>query len=238
MNKKYYYGLLVDNLRDLLQHKKKKFDIYSNLLQEWNKRINLTSILDDKEIYLKHFYDSLTCFKLLPFLGDYSLIDLGTGAGLPGIPLKIINPAIRLTLSDSVRKKLDFCEIVVKELSLADVKTVHARAEDLGQDYDFREKFDWSVARAVADLSVLTEYLLPLTRVGGHALVMKGTDIQQEVDRANGALSLLGGRIITIETFSLPENSGERSLVLIEKVKQTPSVYPRKAGTPSKKPLS
>lgn len=223
---------------DLSEEQIAAFSRYSELLIEWNQKFNLTAIKEKREIFIKHFLDSLTCFKILPRSGDYSLIDLGTGAGFPGIPLKIVNPGIRLTLSDSIGKKVDFCEIAVKELSLADVKTVHARAEDLGQDVDFRENFNWSVARAVADLSVLTEYLLPLTRVGGHSLVMKGADIQQEVERAKGALSLLGGRIIKIEPFSLPENSGERTLLLIEKVKQTPAPYPRKAGTPAKKPLS
>lgn len=213
------------------------FERYSELLVEWNQKYNLTAIKEKKEILVKHFLDSLTCLKIIPQEGSFSLVDLGTGAGFPGIPLKIINPAIRLTLADAVRKKVDFCEMVVQELNLSDVRVIHARAEDLGQNDAFREKFDCSAARAVADMSELAEYLLPLTSVGGHALIMKGADIQQELIRAEPALSILGGKINNVELVSLPENFGERSLVLIEKVKPTPAAYPRKAGTPAKKPL-
>jgi 16S rRNA (guanine527-N7)-methyltransferase len=222
---------------DLSEEQIAAFSRYSKLLIEWNQKFNLTAIKEEKEILIKHFLDSLTCFKILPRSGAYSLIDLGTGAGFPGIPLKIINPAIQLVLADSVRKKADFCQVVVQELNLSGVRVVHARAEDLGQEKEFREKFDWTAARAVAVLPVLAEYLLPLTRVGGKALVMKGAEIQDESHRAESALALLGGRISMLEFVSLPENSGERSLVLIEKVKHTPAAYPRKAGTPAKKPL-
>jgi 16S rRNA (guanine527-N7)-methyltransferase len=214
------------------------FERYYDLLVEWNQKFNLTAIKEEKEILIKHFLDSLTCFKMLPRSGAFSLIDLGTGAGFPGIPLKIINPAIQLTLADSVRKKTDFCQVVVQELDLSDIRVIHARAEDLGQEKELREKFDWTVARAVADLPVLAEYLLPLTKIGGNALVMKGAEIRQELQRAETALSILGGKICTVDTISLPEASGERSLILIEKVKHTPPAYPRKAGMPAKKPLS
>ena len=222
---------------DLSEEQIATFSRYSELLVEWNQKFNLTAINEEKEILIKHFLDSLTCFKILPRSGDYSLIDLGTGAGFPGIPLKIVNPDIRLTLSDSVGKKVDFCRVVAQKRNLTGVKAVHARAEDLGQDRQYREKFDCTVARAVAVLPVLAEYLLPLTRVGGNALVMKKAEIQEELQRAESALSVLGGKVSKLEFISLPENSGERSLVLIEKVKQTPTAYPRKAGTPSKKPL-
>ena len=222
---------------DLSEEQIAAFSRYSDLLVEWNQKFNLTAIKEEKEILIKHFLDSLTCFKILPRSGGYSLIDLGTGAGFPGIPLKIVNPAIQLTLSDSVRKKVDFCQVAAQELNLTSVHTNHSRAEDLGQEKEYREKFDWTVARAVADMPVLVEYLLPLTRVGGKALVMKGAEIQDELQRAESALALLGGRISMLEFVSLPENSGERSLVLIEKVKHTPTAYPRKAGIPAKKPL-
>jgi 16S rRNA (guanine527-N7)-methyltransferase len=223
---------------DLSDEQIAAFSRYYELLVEWNQKFNLTAIKEEKEILIKHFLDSLTCFKILPRSGDYSLIDLGTGAGFPGIPLKIVNPAIQLTLSDSVGKKVDFCRVVAQKLNLTGVKAVHSRAEDLGQDRQYREKFDWTVARAVADLPVLAEYLLPLTRVGGNVLVMKSSGIQDELHRAEAALSALGGKISAVEFVSLPENSGERSLVLIEKVKHTPAAFPRKAGTPAKKPLS
>jgi len=223
---------------DLSEEQIAAFSRYSELLVEWNQKFNLTAIKEEKEILIKHFLDSLTCFKILPRSGGYSLIDLGTGAGFPGIPLKIVNSAIQLTLSDSVRKKVDFCQVAAQELNLTSVQAIHSRAEDLGQEKEYREKFDWTVARAVADMPVLVEYLLPLTRVGGKALVMKGAEIQDELHRAESALALLGGRISMLEFVSLPENSGERSLVLIEKVKHTPAAYPRKAGMPAKKPLS
>jgi 16S rRNA (guanine527-N7)-methyltransferase len=214
------------------------FGHFANLLVDWNQKFNLTSITEKNEIIAKHFLDSLTCFSTLPQIGQYRLIDLGTGAGFPGIPLKIINPDICLTLVDSVRKKVDFCELAVKELSISNVEAIHTRAEDLGQNRNYREKFDWSVARAVADLSVLAEYLLPLTKVGGHVLVMKGAGIREEIQRAEFALSTLGGKISKIEPLSLPEGYGERNLITIDKVTPSPGVYPRKAGTPAKAPLS
>lgn len=207
------------------------------LLQDWNQKFNLTSLTEEKEILIKHFLDSLVCFHFMPRSIAFSLIDIGTGAGFPGIPLKIVNPYIRLTLVDSVQKKVEFCKLLVKELGLSDVEVLHARAEDIGQDNHYREKFDWSVARAVADLSVLAEYMLPLTAVGGFMLAMKGAEVGQEVEKANPAISLLGGDINQIEKIYLPENFGERNLILIKKIKSTPQKYPRKPGKPTKKPL-
>jgi len=207
------------------------------LLQDWNQKFNLTSLTEEKEILIKHFLDSLVCFHFMPRSIAFSLIDIGTGAGFPGIPLKIVNPYIRLTLVDSVQKKVEFCKLLVKELGLSDVEVLHARAEDIGQDNHYREKFDWSVARAVADLSVLAEYMLPLTAVGGFMLAMKGAEVGQEVEKANPAISLLGGDINQIEKIFLPENFGERNLILIKKIKPTPQKYPRKPGKPTKKPL-
>jgi len=213
------------------------FAHYHKLLQDWNQKFNLTSLTEEKEILIKHFLDSLACFHFTPRSIAFSLIDIGTGAGFPGIPLKIINPYIRLTLVDSVQKKVEFCKLLVKELGLSDVEVLHARAEDIGQDNHYREKFDWSVARAVADLSVLAEYMLPLTAVGGFMLAMKGAEVGQEVEKANPAISLLGGEINQIEKIYLPENFGERNLILIKKIKPTPQKYPRKPGKPTKKPL-
>jgi len=213
------------------------FAHYQRLLQDWNQKFNLTSLTEEKEILIKHFLDSLVCFHFMPRSIAFSLIDIGTGAGFPGIPLKIVNPYIRLTLVDSVQKKVEFCKLLVKELGLSDVEVLHARAEDIGQDNHYREKFDWSVARAVADLSVLAEYMLPLTAVGGFMLAMKGAEVGQEVEKANSAISLLGAQINQIEKFFLPENFGERNLILIKKIKPTPQKYPRKPGKPTKKPL-
>lgn len=213
------------------------FAHYQKLLQDWNQKFNLTSLTEEKEILIKHFLDSLICFHFMPRSIAFSLIDIGTGAGFPGIPLKIVNPYIRLTLVDSVQKKVEFCKLLVKEFGLSDVEVLHARAEDIGQDNHYREKFDWSVARAVADLSVLAEYMLPLTAVGGFMLAMKGAEVGQEVEKANPAISLLGGEIDQIEKIYLPENFGERNLILIKKIKPTPQKYPRKPGKPTKKPL-
>lgn len=213
------------------------FAHYQRLLQDWNQKFNLTSLTEEKEILIKHFLDSLVCFHFMPRSIAFSLIDIGTVAGFPGIPLKIVNPYIRLTLVDSVQKKVEFCKLLVKELGLSDVEVLHARAEDIGQDNHYREKFDWSVARAVADLSVLAEYMLPLTAVGGFMLAMKGAEVGQEVEKANPAISLLGGDISQIEKIYLPENFGERNLILIKKIKPTPQKYPRKPGKPTKKPL-
>lgn len=213
------------------------FAHYQRLLQDWNQKFNLTSLTEEKEILIKHFLDSLVCFHFMPRSIAFSLIDIGTGAGFPGIPLKIVNPYIRLTLVDSVQKKVEFCKLLVKEFGLSDVEVLHARAEDIGQDNHYREKFDWSVARAVADLSVLAEYMLPLTAVGGFMLAMKGAEVGQEVEKANPAISLLGGEINQIEKIYLPENFGERNLILIKKIKPTPQKYPRKPGKPTKKPL-
>lgn len=213
------------------------FEHYRNLLQAWNNKINLTSITGDRDIQIKHFFDSLTCFYFLPCKDKFSLIDIGTGAGFPGIPLKIINPEIQLTLVDSVNKKADFCRLVVAELGLSDVQVLHARVEDLGKQISFRERYDWAVARAVADLSVLAEYLLPLIKTGGHSLVMKSINIHDEIERATSPISILGGKIGEIKSISLPDNYGDRILINLEKIKQTPRKYPRKAGLPVRNPL-
>lgn len=213
------------------------FNQYYELLHIWNKKYNLTSITTRKDILVKHFIDSLTCLSVLPEKGSFRLIDIGTGAGFPGIPLILLNPEISLTLVESVKKKADFCEIVIKELGLSDVQILHARAEDIGRNPAYRETYDWSVARAVADLSVLAEYLLPLTIVGGYALAMKSANFNEELHLAKPAISALGGEIDRIDLISLPENYGERSLILIKKIKPTPEKWPRKAGLPTKKPL-
>lgn len=216
----------------------RSFQTYHDLLGEWNQKFNLTALTASREVQAKHFLDSLTCFRALPRQAPCRLIDVGTGAGFPGIPLKIVNPAIQLTLTDAVGKKVDFCQHVVSALSLTDVEVRHARAEDLGQAPDYRGSFDWAVARAVADLPILAEYLLPLVRVGGFALAMKGAAVESELERAEPAIAILGGRIARVEAIALPEDYGQRRLVLLEKIAPTPPRYPRKAGAPAKRPLS
>lgn len=212
------------------------FEIYKKLLLEWNQKFNLTSITDPDEIHIKHFFDSLTCLK---FITDDapSVIDIGCGAGFPGIPLKIMRPEMSLVLVESVRKKTDFCRAAVEALGLTDVSVIHARAEDVGRDPLHREKYDWAVARAVAPLPILAEYLLPLVRLNGYMLSQKSANIEEELAQSTKAIAILGGARAETESFSLPVNYGTRTLVKIKKEKYTPSKYPRKAGFPSKKPL-
>lgn len=207
---------------------------YKNLLVEKNKVMNLTTIVEDKEIILKHFIDSLTINKYID--ENSSLIDVGTGAGFPGIPVKIIRESVDVTLLDSLNKRLNFLNEVIDELNLTKIKTVHGRAEDTGNKKEFREKFDFATARAVANLATLSEYCLPFLKVGGAFICMKGNSID-ELEEAKGAIKLLGGEIIKIDKFYLPESDMERNIIVIKKIKNTPKGYPRKPGTPSKQPI-
>ena len=215
---------------------------YAGMLVKTNEVMNLTNITDDEGIAVRHFVDSLT---LVPFIleeqkkagrEDISVIDVGTGAGFPGIVLKIAVPKIRLTLLDSLQKRLNFLDDVSSALSLADVKTVHGRAEDAGHDAALREKYDVSCARAVANLPVLCEYCLPFVKTGGAFLAMKG--IVDEEEKASGrALQVLGGKKEKVDRFLLPGTDMNRSIVVVRNSKPTPNAYPRQAGKPSKKPL-
>lgn len=212
-----------------------KFYKYMNLLIEWNKKINLTAIIEPKEIILKHFIDSLTINK---YIKDNSKIaDVGTGAGFPGIPLKIIRPDIQLVLVDSLNKRINFLNEVIEQLNLKNIETIHIRIEEFGQNTKYREKFDYSTARAVANLSTLSEYLLPVVKVGGQVICMKGSNIQDEINQSKKALSILGGTLNSIEEFKLAETENTRNIILIDKIKNTPNKYPRKAGLPSKDPI-
>jgi 16S rRNA (guanine527-N7)-methyltransferase len=213
------------------------FESYLDFLLEWNQRINLTAITDPEEIWRKHFLDSLSCLKAIPGSCDLRLIDIGTGAGFPGIPLKIAVPEIQLTLVDSVGKKAEFCRLLSAHLRLRDVTILHARAEEVGVDPRHREQYDGAVARAVARLPVLAEYLLPLVKVGGWALAQKGESGPQELEAAAAAVRLLGGapeKIVPVEYAGVAE---KRFLILLGKRSPTPSKYPRRAGAASKKPL-
>jgi 16S rRNA (guanine527-N7)-methyltransferase len=214
------------------------FQSFENLLLSWNEKFNLTSITDPVEIHIKHFLDSLTVLRVIHNSDVFSLIDIGTGAGFPGIPLKIMLPEMALTLVESSQKKAEFCKVVVKELQLTNTSVVAARAEDLGKDPAHREKYDWAVARAVAELSVLAEYLLPLVKIGGKALAMKSANMEAETQKASHAFSVLGGELFENVKLGLPKGFGERTLIVMKKVNSTPNTYPRRAGTPSKKPIS
>ena len=213
----------------------KQFFSYMNLLIEWNKKINLTAIIEPKEIIIKHFVDCGTIFKYIEEKDN--VIDVGTGAGFPGIPIKILNNKINITLVDSLNKRINFLSEVVNELELKNVKVIHGRAEDLAQNKEYREKYDKAVSRAVANLSTLSEYDLPFVKINGKMIAMKGFEIEEELGNAKKAIEILGGKIEKVEKFSLIDTENKRSIVLINKLKSTPRQYPRKAGRPSKEPI-
>lgn len=211
------------------------FNEYAEMIVEWNKIINLTSITDLDEIHLKHFIDSLTISKYIKN-GD-NVVDVGTGAGFPGIPLKIYDNSIKVTLVDSLNKRIKFLENVIDTLKLSNIVAVHARAEDIGRDNKYRENFDIATSRAVANLSVLVEYLLPLVKVGGKCVCMKGPNIEDEVLDSKNAIKLLGGEIEKIDNFQLPNSDIRRNIIVIKKIKKCDKKYPRRPGEPLKKPL-
>lgn len=211
---------------------------YEQELLEWNTRFNLTAIRDVEEIRTKHFMDSLTCMLVMHELRTERLIDVGTGAGFPGLVLKIAFPGIQLTLVESVGKKADFCRHVVQTLGLENVLVLSERAEVVGALPAHREKYDWAVARAVAAMPVLAEYLLPLVRVGGNMLAMKGESGPAEAHGAEHAMHLLGGQLRQLLPVTLPGVVEERYLVVVNKIAATPPAYPRHVGIPTKRPLS
>jgi 16S rRNA (guanine527-N7)-methyltransferase len=211
--------------------------IYEHELLEWNKKFNLTAIRDVEGIRSKHFLDSFSCVQAWKAKAPARLVDVGTGAGFPGLVLKILYPTMRLTLVESVAKKADFCEHVVETLALENVEVLSMRAEEVGQMPVHREKYDWAVARAVAATPVLAEYLLPLVKVGGGMLAQKGENGPLETQAAEKALKMLGGRLRQLVRVELPGVADERYLVIVDKIAATPSGYPRRAGVPGKKPL-
>ena len=213
------------------------FDIYEKLLLEWNEKINLTAITDHDEIAVKHFMDSLTPLDFRDFKNK-SVIDVGTGAGFPGLPLKIAVPEMKLCLLDSLNKRINFLNEVVSTLGLKDVQCVHARAEEGGRDKNFREKFDFALSRAVAPLNVLAEYDLPFVKVGGEFIALKGPAADEEVRQAQGAVKLLGGEISDIKEVEIEGSGLKHKIVFVAKVKHTPNTYPRRAVKISKSPLS
>ena len=212
-----------------------KFFKYMNLLLEWNEKINLTAITEPKEVILKHFIDSLTISKYIE--NNKTLADVGTGAGFPGIALKIYRSDLKITLVDSLNKRINFLNEVIKELDLKEIKTVHSRIEDFGKNKEYREKFDYTTARAVANLSVLSEYLIPIAKIDGKCICMKGSNIEEELNTSKNAIKILGGKIQKIEEFNLPKSDITRNVIIIKKLKNTPAKYPRKAGIPAKEPL-
>lgn len=210
---------------------------YEQALLDWNTRINLTAIDHPEQIRVKHFLDSLTCLLAMRGTPVERVVDVGTGAGFPGIPLKIVCPNMRLSLLESTRKKADFCRHAVQTLQLSQVEVVQERAEIVGWQPAHRERYDWALARAVAGLPVLIEYLLPLVHVGGKALAMKGENGPAEAQSAERAMRLLGGQLSQIIPVTLPGVGEQRYLIVIEKIAATPNQYPRRVGLPAKRPL-
>lgn len=233
-----FFNKLEEKLKkidiEISKDKAEKIYNYMNLILEWNEKINLTAITEVEDIILKHFVDSLTILK---YLGkENKIVDVGTGAGFPGIPLNILDEENNYLLLDSLNKRINFLNEVIEKNELNNIKTIHSRVEEFGQNKNYREKFEIAVSRAVAPLNILAEYLIPLVKVGGIAICMKGSNIE-EIDEAKNAIDILGGKIEKIENIMLPDSNISRNIIIIRKVKNTPNKYPRKAGTPSKEPL-
>lgn len=226
----------LDEIGIKLSHEQlQQFIIYYEMLIEKNKVMNLTAITDFDEVIEKHFEDSLSLIQVVELQKQQTVIDLGTGAGFPGIPLKIAFPNLKITLADSLNKRLLFLNDVIRELKLEDIETVHGRAEDLAKNVKYREQFDLCVSRAVANLSTLSEYCLPFVKIGGKFVSYKAGECDEEVVTSKSSIFLLGGKIKDLKKFEIGES--KRAFVIIDKVSGTPKKYPRKAGTPSKDPL-
>ena len=222
---------------ELSDYQMSQLNRYYELLIEWNEKINLTTITEYEEVLTKHFLDSLSISGVLKNKENIKMIDVGTGAGFPGIPIKIVYPKISLTLLDSLKKRILFLDEVIAELNLTEIETIHGRAEDCARMKEHREQYDICVSRAVANLAALSELCLPFVKEKGVFISYKSEKADMEIEQAKNAISLFGGDIIEKESFRLPNTDYERNLVRIQKTKQTPMKYPRKAGTPTKQPI-
>lgn len=211
--------------------------LYMQILREENRKYNLTAIDREEEIISKHFLDSLVFFTKYKPPANSRILDLGTGAGFPGLVMKIYQPELEIVLVDSLQKRINFLNLLISELKLDQVEALHARAEDLGQEEEYREKFDYVVSRAVAPLNILSEYTIPFLRLGAKAVYFKGPDYQEELQQGEKAIKLLGGKLKAIHQVEIPDLEVERYLLEIDKVQVTPAKYPRKAGRPKKRPL-
>lgn len=214
-----------------------KFMQYKDMIKDWNEKINLTAIVEDEQIVKKHFIDCIKIFKCSPLKEAKSIIDIGTGAGFPGIPIKIIKNDINVVLLDSLNKRINFLNEVINKIELKNIYTIHGRAEDFSRKSEYREKSDAVVSRAVANLAVLSELCIPYVKVGGYFVAMKGPSVEEEIKDGKNAVSILGGKIDDIIKIEIENSDLNHNLVVIKKVKETPKVYPRKAGTAVKKPL-
>lgn len=237
MNEEQFLLALKDKGITLKPEQVKQFEIYFDTLVEWNDKINLTALTTKEDVYLKHFYDSITPAFYYNLNDHLHICDIGAGAGFPSIPLKICFPNLKITIVDSLKKRIGFLNHLAAVLNLTDVAFYHDRAENFGKNKQMRESFDIVTARAVARMSVLSELCLPLVKKNGLFIAMKGAKTEEEIKKADKAIHLLGGDVKEIETFTLPQEDSERSIILIEKSRKTPKKYPRKAGTPAKEPI-
>lgn len=219
------------------EKQEQQFRLYYQLLIEWNEKINLTSIIEFDEVIEKHFIDSLSIMNKIKNKNIKQIIDIGTGAGFPGIPLKIMMPDTEIVLMDSLNKRIKFLNIIIDSLQLNYIEALHSRAEELAKNKNFREKFDLVTSRAVARLATLSEYCLPFVKIGGYFISYKGTEIKEELEEAKKAIYILGGKLDQVEKFTLPSTEYGRSFIMIKKERNTPMKYPRKAGIPSKEPI-
>lgn len=233
--------LLIDGARqlgiELSETQVNQFMKYKELLQEWNEKMNLTAITEDKEVITKHFLDCMTINKALKMDTQKTVIDIGTGAGFPGLVIKIAFPHLKVTLVDALKKRLNFLDVVIKELGLTDIECIHSRAEDLGKNKVYREGFDICASRAVANLAVLSEYTLPFVKVDGYLIALKGQKLDEELEQGRKAIQILGGQLEEVVHTGVPFTDLDHKIAKIKKVKPTSAKYPRKAGEPTKAPL-
>lgn len=237
MNIEEFTGKLGEQGVELTPRQLEQFEKYYEILVEWNEKMNLTAITDKPEVYLKHFYDSLTAAFYYDFTNPLSLCDVGAGAGFPSIPLKIAFPGLNVTIVDSLNKRITFLGHLSRELELDHVSFIHDRAETFGQKREHREQYDVVTARAVARMSVLSELCLPLVKTGGTFIAMKAANAAEELDQGKKAIAVLGGKVEKIHSFTLPFEESERNIIIIRKKKATPKKYPRKPGVPNKTPI-
>ncbi|MCY6485363.1 16S rRNA (guanine(527)-N(7))-methyltransferase RsmG [Clostridium aestuarii] len=236
-----YYDILENAVESCgLSFSDKKYEQfikYKDLLKEWNEKVNLTAIKEDEEIIKKHFIDSLKVFKFEKLKEAKKIIDIGTGGGFPGIPMKIIKPEIEMVLLDSLRKRINVLEDIANKIEITDISTIHGRAEEFAKQAKYREKFDAVVSRAVANLTVLSEFCIPYVKVGGYFVALKGPSVEEEIKEAKNAISILGAKLENILEIEIEDSDLKHNLVIIKKIKNTPKQYPRKAGSATKKPL-
>lgn len=237
MNPDQFQKALLEKGITLSDEQMKQYEVYFNTLVEWNEKMNLTAITQKEEVYLKHFYDSVSAAFYFDFNQPLTICDVGAGAGFPSIPLKIAFPGIQVTIVDSLNKRINFLEHLAQELGLKNMQFVHDRAETFGKNPAHREKYQLVMARAVARLSVLSELCLPLAQIGGTFIAMKGGQAEEELQSGKKALAVLGGKLSSVHSFKLPVEESERNILIVHKEKKTPKQYPRKPGTPNKTPI-